>query len=74
MVRNYGRNQRRLTANAARAHSSNIASFFGSNHQANQTDDVDTNETGRNVDATEEDADQMQDADNSASNTEVSNC
>ena len=30
MVRNYGRNQRRLTANAARAHSSNIAGFFAS--------------------------------------------
>lgn len=53
MVRDYSRHQRSLTANAARAHSSNIAGFFrgASNQQANRaantTDTSDTIETGR---------------------------
>ena len=35
MVRNYGQHQRRLTASVARAHSSDIASYFGSNRHSN---------------------------------------
>lgn len=49
MVRNYERNQKRITANAARKHASDITSFLGI--ESNQVNHADEDEVASNTQA-----------------------